>query len=348
MKNETKQLYNAYVARIAHLNGVTADDVKEGFSVQAAPEQKLKEKVLQNSQFLQWINTPTVTNMKGEMIGLGVAQTIASTTDTNAQDRQTKDLLNLDKRTYNCEQVNFDSHIRWARLDEWAKHPDFQEKVASQTQKTIALNLIMMGWNGTSRAATSNPSSNTLLQDVKKGWLQQLREDTGGTKVMSGADTENKIKVGKGQGTGENAGKGYENLDALVTDAVNNLIHEVYAEDTDLVVICGREVLHDKYFTMINQDLKPTDQLASQVIVSQKQIGGLKAIRVPFFPKNAMLITRLDNLSIYMQEGTTRRFIQNNPKRDRIEDYLSQNIDYKIEDYECAALIENIVLEDVK
>ena len=99
---------------------------------------------------------------------------------------------------------------------------------------------------------------------------------------------------------------------------------------------------------MINTDLKPTEDLASQVIISQKQIGGLKAIRVPFFPKNAMLITRLDNLSLYIQEGSMRRFIANNPKRNRVEDFLSQNIDFKVEDYGCAALIENIVFEDVE
>ena len=175
----------------------------------------------------------------------------------------------------------------------------------------------------------------------EKGWLQQMRDDMP-SHVMNGAHTQNKIKVGKGQSKDH----GYENIDALVLDAVNTLIDEVYADDTELVVICGREILNDKYFNMINTDLKPTDDLASQVIISQKQIGGLKAIRVPFFPKNSILITRLDNLSIYIQEGSMRRFIKNNPKRNRVEDYLSQNIDYKVEEYGCAALIENITFED--
>ena len=199
----------------------------------------------------------------------------------------------------------------------------------------------MMGLNGTSRSETSDLSSNPKLQDVKKGWLQQMRDDMP-SHVMNGASTQNKIKVGKGQSKDH----GYENIDALVLDAVNTLIDEVYADDTELVVICGREILNDKYFNIVNTDLKPTDDLASQVIISQKQIGGLKAIRVPFFPKNSILITRLDNLSIYIQEGSMRRFIKNNPKRNRVEDYLSQNIDYKVEEYGCAALIENITFED--
>ncbi|STJ58040.1 P2 family phage major capsid protein [Escherichia coli] len=31
------------------------------------------------------------------------------------------------------------------------------------------------------------------------------------------------------------------------------------------------------------------------MIISQKRMGGLQAVRAPFFPPNALLITRLDN-----------------------------------------------------
>lgn len=83
--------------------------------------------------------------------------------------------------------------------------------------------------------------------------------------------------------------------------AVDNAISEVYADDTELVVICGRKLLSDKYFPIVNRDQANTETLAADVIISQKRIGGLPAVRVPYFPKNAMLITRLDNLSIYWQ-----------------------------------------------
>lgn len=45
------------------------------------------------------------------------------------------------------------------------------------------------------------------------------------------------------------------------------------------------------------------------MIISQKRIGGLQAVRAPYFPDNALLITRLDNLSIYWQNETRRRHI---------------------------------------
>ena len=56
MRNETKQKFNAYVARVAELNGVTSNDVAETFNVTPSVEQKLIEKVMLSSNFLQWIN----------------------------------------------------------------------------------------------------------------------------------------------------------------------------------------------------------------------------------------------------------------------------------------------------
>ncbi len=51
----------------------------------------------------------------------------------------------------------------------------------------------------------------------------------------AGETTPGAVKRGKG---GE-----YANLDAVVMDAVNELIDVVYQDDDDLVVICGRELL---------------------------------------------------------------------------------------------------------
>jgi hypothetical protein len=81
--------------------------------------------------------------------------------------------------------------------------------------------------------------------------------------------------------------------------------------------------------------------------VSQKhrRTAGGRA-RVPSFPANAMLITRLDNLSIYFQNGGRRRRVVDEPKADRIENYESSNDAYVIEDEGLAALVENVVLQD--
>lgn len=120
------------------------------------------------------------------------------------------------------------------------------------------------------------------------------------------------------------------------------LLAEWYQEDPELVVICGRQLLADKYFPLVNQEQPNSEALAADLIISQKRIGNLPAVRVPFFPPNALMVTRLDNLSIYWQEGTHRRHLEENPKRDRVENYESINEDYVIEDYACGAVVENV------
>ena len=205
-----------------------------------------------------------------------------------------------------------------------------------------SLDRIMIGFNGVKRAKPSNRSENPLLQDVNKGWLQKIREDAPdhvmGSTTTGGETTPGAVKVGKG---GE-----YANLDAVVMDAVNELIDVVYQDDDDLVVICGRELLSDKYFPLVNKEQENSEKLAADMIISQKRMGGLQAVRAPFFPPNALLITRLDNLSIYWQEDTRRRSVIDNPKRDRIENFESVNEAYVVEDYRCAALVENIQIGD--
>ncbi|MBW9907788.1 P2 family phage major capsid protein, partial [Escherichia coli] len=113
-------------------------------------------------------------------------------------------------------------------------------------------------------------------------------------------------------------GGDYASLDALVMDATNNLIEPWYQEDPDLVVIVGRQLLADKYFPIVNKEQDNSEMLAADVIISQKRIGNLPAVRVPYFPADAMLITKLENLSIYYMDDSHRRVIEENPKLDRV------------------------------
>ncbi|WP_411544541.1 P2 family phage major capsid protein [Klebsiella pneumoniae] len=52
---------------------------------------------------------------------------------------------------------------------------------------------------------------------------------------------------------------------------------------------------------------------------------------MPYFPANAIMVTRLDNLSIYFMDESHRRSIIENPKLDQAENYESMNIDYVVE-----------------
>jgi P2 family phage major capsid protein len=331
MQNRTRLAYNAYLEAIAKLNGVPSAAVK--FAVDPSVQQKIETKMQESSTFLSKINVMPVTEQQGEKLGLGIGGPIASTTDTKVKDRETTDPTDLDSSKYFASQTNFDSHIPYAKLDAWAKFADFQTRLRDAIVQRMALDRITIGFNGKTRAATSDRAANPLLQDVNRGWLEAYRREAA-QRVMDHGKTAGKVQIG--------AGGDYANLDALVYDAVNNLVDPWHREDTALVVICGRGMLHDKYFPILNQDNKPTEQAAADMIVSQKRIGGLPAVSVPYFPANAVMVQRLDNLSIYWQEGARRRTIVDNAKRDRIENFESSNDAYVVEDFGAGCLVENI------
>jgi len=335
MRNDTRLAFNAYMAAIAEINGVPSAAVK--FAASPSVQQTLEDRIQHSSEFLGMVNNIGVQEQSGEKIGLGIGTTIASTTDTTAADRVPTDPTSLDNFGYTCTQTNFDTAIKYSKLDSWAKFPDFQVRIRDAILRRQALDIITIGWNGTSRAATSNRATNPLLQDVNKGWLQKARENAA-ARVMTQIGVTGKIQIGDDR----TLAQGYKNLDALVMDMVDNLLDPWYREDTELVAIMGRDLLADKYFPLINKAQDNVNKIAADVILSQKRVGGLQAVRVPYFPANKIVVTRLDNLSRYYQEGARRRTIVDNAKRDQIENYESSNDAYVIEDYGLFCAAENI------
>ncbi|CAN5773753.1 phage major capsid protein, P2 family [soil metagenome] len=348
MRNATRLLYNSYVSQIALLSGIP--DATTQFSVAPAVEQKLIERVMTSSDFLSKIGNVTVTQQEGDKVGIGVTRPIASRTNTAGGTRRTPtdptDTSDLGR--YRCEQTNSDTAIKYAKLDAWAHKPEFQTLIRDAIVKQKGRDRIMIGFNGISVAAQTDRDANPLLQDGNKGWLYKIRTFAAAHVLNDGALTVGPLAATKAIYVDDTGTPGtdvdYVNLDALVTDAVE-LIDEWHRDDTDLVVIVGRDLLNDKYFSIINAaGDKATEMLARDVILSTKQLGGLPAVRVPFFPANALLITTLANLAIYTQEGTTRRQLKDEPALDQIENYESVNEAYVVEDYGLTAFVENIVM----
>ncbi|WP_042266799.1 phage major capsid protein, P2 family [Paraburkholderia heleia] len=334
MRNPTRAAFTAYVEAIAQLNAVPRADVK--FTVDPSVQQTLETRIQQSSQFLQRINMIGVDEQSGEKVGLGIGSPIASTTDTSKQDRTPLDPATLDGSGYVCTQTNFDTALKYSRLDAWAHFPDFQTRIRDAIVQRTALDRICIGFNGKARAATSDREANPLLQDVNIGWLQKYRTNATDRVMHEAAEGSGKVKVGKG---GD-----YANLDALVLDALQ-LLDEWYRDDPSVVVVMGSALLHDKYFPIVSNANVATEQAALDMVISGKRIGGKQAVSAPFMPADKMLITRLDNLSIYFQNGARRRSIIDNPKRDQIENYESSNEAYVVEDYGCGAIVENIEIE---
>lgn len=338
MRNDTRKVYNEYLARVAMLSGISAADVSNSFSVDPSVQQKLETAMQESSDFLGRINVIAVDEMQGAKLGLSLSGPSASRTNTTTKDRQTRDLTSMTSRGYHCQKTNYDTHLTYAKIDAWAKFKDFQPRVASMLVQRQALDRMCIGFNGTSIAAETDIAANPLLQDVNKGWLQKMREEAP-ERVLREGHAGGALLIGAG------AGSDYKNIDAAVFDA-RELLDPWHRNNPNLVCILGSKLLHDKYFPMVNTTQAPSETLAADIVISQKRVGGLLAAQVPFFPENGLFITTFDNLSIYWQRGGRRRHIVENPKRDRVEDYQSSNDDYVVEDLGQAVLVENIELTE--
>lgn len=338
MRNDTRARFSVYVAGLAAANGI--GDTAKKFAVLPAIQQRLETKIQESSEFLKLINIMPVVEMMGARLGLGINGPIASRTNTSAdKSRKTAEVGSLDEQKYLCAQTNYDTHMRYNMLDSWAKFSDFAARLSAVRLQRCALDRIMIGFNGTSVAGDTDRAANPLLQDVNKGWLQDLRDNAAG-RVLATGKTAGKIVVGSG------ANADYKTLDGLVFDAAQNLLDPWHSNAGDLVAITGRNLLNDKLFPLVNDPKAPTETLAADIVRSQRRLGGLPAITVPFFPDGAVLVTSLSNLSIYFQESARRMHVKEAPEKDRVETYESSNDAFVIEDLGKAALVEKIEIVD--
>jgi len=341
MRNETRQAFNAYLKQIETLNGVP--DATTKFTAAPNVEQKLESHIQESSAFLANVNSYAVDQQTGEKIGLSIGATIAGRTNTATTDRPTQDPTAFDDRQYECKQTNFDTHLTYAKLDAWAKFPDFQTRIRNAIVQQMGRDRLMIGWNGTSAAATTDRVANPLLQDVNIGWLKKLQTQAA-ARYMTEGGTANQIRVG--------TGGDYANLDELVYDMRSNLLAPWFARDSDFIAVCDSSMLDEKYFPLVGQHGgTPTESNALDQMLAAKKLGGLRVAEVPFFPARTIFLSMIgpggnSNLSIYWQSGTRRRTVLDNAKRDRIENYESVNESYDIEDLSAACAAVNIKLPD--
>ncbi|MGY2137786.1 phage major capsid protein, P2 family [Pseudomonas reactans] len=318
---------------IAETYGV--ENATRMFSVDPTIAQELNDTITAKADFLERINVTPVSEIKGEKVFIGVNGPVTGRTNTKTTDREAKDASALDNSTYELADTQSDVGLPYAKIDAWAKFPDFKERYSAAVQKRIAQDRIVIGFHGTRVATQTDLAANPKLQDVNKGWLQQLREQAPQQVLKEGA-TAGKITLG--------AGGDYANLDALVHDT-KQMVDEILREDGDLVAIIGTDLLaSDKAKLYTKQGDTPTEKERienAQVIATY---GGLPAFSVPNFPVNAVLVTSWDNLSIYYQDTSWRKQTIENPKRSRVEDYNSRNEGYVIEQLEKIALTENVEL----
>jgi P2 family phage major capsid protein len=311
-------------------------DASRQFAVEPAIAQELNDKITEKSDFLSRINVVPVSEIKGQKVMIGVTGPVSSRTNTKTTDREAKDFSDLSGLDYELFHTESDVGLSFAKIDSWAKFPDFADRYSAAVQRQIALDRIMIGWHGTHAAPQTDIVAHPMLEDVNKGWLQIAREQIP-AQVLKEGKTAGKITLG--------AGGDYANLDALVHD-VKQMIDPVFRDAGDLIAIIGSDLLaNDKGKLYAKQGDTPTEKErieGAQVIATY---GGLPSFLIPHFPATGLVVTSWDNLSLYFQDSSWRRHLIENPKRSRVEDYNGRNEGYVIEQLEKFAAIEAANLE---
>ncbi|USE39136.1 phage major capsid protein, P2 family [Endozoicomonas sp. SCSIO W0465] len=327
MKEITRQKFSKLQEAMGKAYGVKS--TRNGFAVSEPMETRLNTAIQDSSEFLQRISMIPVTDRKGQAVKIGIYSPLAKRTNVSNKDRTTTPMSPPDGLEYECKLTEFDVSFSYDLLDAWARYDNFMELYMQQVYRRIALDRILVGWHGDAIAPETNSTTNPNLEDVNKGWLHLLKANKAEHYLTESSTGSGKITLGE---SGD-----YKNLDALVYD-VYNLIDDAQRTGSEVAIVGRHLIANDMGKALAKFAQQPTEK--AQVMVLDKAYGGLPSITVPGFPDNGVLVTDTENLSLYYQEGKTRRQMADYPKRNRVEDFISSNDAYMIANFDGIAGIE--------
>ena len=337
MKQNTKKLFNRLVKAMSEKYGVSEQEVKECFAVSIPMETKLNDAIQDSADFLQRITMMPVTDKKGQAVRISLSDSVAKRTDTSQKDREGKSLVGPDGLEYECKFTEFDVSIPYDVLDAWARYSDFHVRYMAAVYRRIALDRIKIGFHGTSSASDTTSSGAANLSDVNIGWLKLLMDNAPENYLTESTASSGKITLG--------AAGDYKNLDQLTYD-VYSMIPEASRSGSEIAIVGRQLVANDMGKALAKHAQTPTEK--GQVLVLDKAYGGLPALVVPHFHEKGLMVTDPGNLHLYYQESGMRRQQMDNPKRNRVEDFISSNEAYSLEDKSATAAIEasNVEFKD--
>lgn len=320
MNKSALELFTALVTGAATFYGADVNAALQGktYSIDIPSETHLMGNLQQKSDFLQKINCITVTDIEGQLV---FGATEKSITGRKKQGRYRQELA---KSGYKYKLAETDSGILipWVKADQWARHGDkFAQLYADFVQRQIALDMIKIGFTGTSVAENTSAAD---LSDVNKGWLQFVRENKAENMIKQGK-TASKIKIFGAQAD-------FKNLDELAYKLKSG-ISDQHRDSNDLVFLVGADlVAHQAEILYGNHGLTPTERAALKTQELMGNFGGMPAITPPNMPGRLAIVTSLDNLSIYTQSGSIRRGMKDDEELKAIKDSYYRNEGYVVED----------------
>ncbi|EGQ9177729.1 phage major capsid protein, P2 family [Vibrio alginolyticus] len=289
-----------FAQQLAKSYGVTS--VEQLFNVSPQLETKLRAAISESAEFLKMITVTTVDQIEGQVVDVGVSGLY---TGRKAGGRFQKQ-IGVGGHKFKLAETDSCAAITWAMLCQWANQGGrdlFMKLVSQFSNQMYALDIMRIGWNGVSAAATTDPEANPLGQDVNEGWYHFVKNRK--------ADQIVEVDVYF------DANGDYKTLDAMASDIINNQIHPMYRNDPRLTVFVGSGLIAAAQYKLYDAADKPSEQIAAQKV--DKTIAGRPAYVPPFMPDNAMVVTIPANLQVLTQHGTAQRKAKHEEDRKQYE-----------------------------
>ncbi|NDL64825.1 phage major capsid protein, P2 family [Enterobacteriales bacterium SAP-6] len=309
----------------AAVGGVPGNSPADAYFALTPPmEQALRQVLLESIDFLGMVTSSDVDQMQGQVVDVGAS---ALFTGRKAAGRFIRPIT-VDGNQYALKETDSGVALPWDLLSIWANaggNEQFMQLVNAFTTQAFALDMLRIGWNGTSAAATTDYTTNPLGEDVNKGWHQIAKEFNGGAQIISTA-----VTLG--------AGGDYVSLDAMAADLINTKIPAEFRDDPRLTVLVGADLVAAEQFRLYQAADKPTEKIAAQLLANS--IAGRKAIIPPFMPGKRLVVTIPANLQILTQRNTRQRKVEFVEDRKQYENKYLRNEGYALGYRELYAAID--------
>lgn len=318
LNNRARDLLDKYSSGMAQQFG--ARDTSRYFSLNDPQENALRLALLESVEFLNMITCLDVDQLSGQVISVGSSVLHTGRSENGRFVRQ----VGVDGNDYSLVETDSCAALRWDLLSVWANagkdENEFYNLVQAFTTQAFALDMLRIGFNGKSRAKTTNPTDNPNGEDVNIGWHERMKTLLGGNQIM----TDPVVLDAAGD---------YTSLDAMASDLINAKIPAQFRNDPRLVVMVGADLVAAEQYRLYQAADRPTEKIAAQMLGST--IAGRPAVIPPFMPGKRMVVTPLSNLHIYTQRNTRMRKAEFVEDRKQFENKYLRNEGYAVEVSGC-------------
>lgn len=297
---------------------------REGFFIADDKIIKHSENCFQFWEFAKNINIVTVEDRDGKSFLGTLGNPASSRTDVSKQDRQAYSLLS-DTMNYTVAQINTDVCVSYALMNMWSASTskNFSKQYVEYTQQRVGIDRLIAGWHGTAQSnANTDPEDDPLLKNLSMGWLANMiyqRSDR-----VLGCGVGDSIMIGGNSPS--DATYVFKNLDEAVLASIAK-IPSMHRQN--LVCLIGDELLAQEQARVYSSDGFIYEKHKNSEMFNS--FGNIPRLDCVGFPSLGLVVTSIDNLSIYIKSGTAFRQFKNNVRRERVEDYQTSELAYVVE-----------------